>query len=213
MAELIAYAARTGTKRNLAGLRELGWRLLISAAGVQQTEGFEDLGIALDNGAWSARGTGEYPDRLKRLFIRLVVMFGALADWTVPPDIVAGGASSLNLSLRWMPWVLKHCRRALLAVQDGMEVEHVRQYLGPDVGVFVGGSTEWKLGTMASWARLARERGAWCHIARVNSTARIRKCATAGATSFDGSNASRFAVNQPRLGRAVAQQFFDWEDS
>jgi hypothetical protein len=33
MAELIAYAARTGTKRNLAGLRELGWRLLISAAG------------------------------------------------------------------------------------------------------------------------------------------------------------------------------------
>ena len=30
MGELIAYAARTGTKRNLVGLRELGWRLLIS---------------------------------------------------------------------------------------------------------------------------------------------------------------------------------------
>lgn len=213
MAELIAYAARTGTQRNLSGLRELGWRLLISAAGVQRTEGFEDLGIALDNGAWSARATGAYPDHLKRLFIRLVLTFGCIADWTVPPDIVAGGAASLDLSLRWMSWVLKHCKRALLAVQDGMEVDHVRTYLGHDVGVFVGGTTQWKLATMAAWADLARERGAWCHIARVNSTLRIRKCAIAGATSFDGSNASRFAVNQPRLGRAVAQQFFDWEES
>lgn len=213
MAELIAYAARTGTKRNLAGLRELGWRLLISAAGVQSTEGFEDLGIALDNGAWSVRGTGAYPYRLKKLFVRLVLLFGGIADWVVPPDIVAGGAASLDLSLRCMGWVLKHSRRALLAVQDGMEVEHVRPYLGPDVGVFVGGGTQWKLDTMASWAQLARERGAWCHIARVNTVRRIRQCAIAGATSFDGSNASRFAVNQPRLGRAVAQQFFDWEDS
>jgi len=140
MAELIAYAVRTGTKRNLAGLRELGWRLLVSAAGVQSTEGFEDLGIALDNGAWSARGTGEYPDRLKRLFIRLVVTLGSIADWAVPPDIVAGGTASLNLSLHWLPWVLKHCRRALLAVQDGMVVDQVRPHLGPDVGVFVGGT-------------------------------------------------------------------------
>jgi hypothetical protein len=93
MAELIAYAARTGTKRNLEGLRRLGWRLLVSAAGVQRTEGFEDIGIGLDNGAWSARGTGTYPAPLKRRFIRLVVTLGALADWAVPPDIVAGGAN------------------------------------------------------------------------------------------------------------------------
>lgn len=212
MAELIAYAARTGTKRNLAGLRRLGWRLLVSAAGVQRTEGFEDLGIALDNGAWSARGTGVYPDSLKRRFIQLVIMLGGLADWAVPPDIVAGGGASLLLSLRWMPWVLKHCKRALLAVQDGMEADQVRPYLGSEVGVFVGGTTQWKLATMATWAALARERGAWCHVARVNTVRRIRACATAGATSFDGSNASRFAVNQPQLGRAVAQQFFAWKE-
>jgi hypothetical protein len=212
MAELIAYASRTGTKRNLAGLRSMGWRLLISASGVQQTEGFEDLGIALDNGAWSARDTGTYPNELKRLFIRLVLAFGPIADWTVPPDIVAGGAASLALSLRWLPWVLRHCPRALLAVQDGMEVEHIRPHLGDRVGIFVGGSTEWKLATMARWADLARERGAWCHVARVNSPLRIRKCALAGATSFDGSNASRFAVNQPGLGRAVSQQFFILEE-
>lgn len=213
MGELVAYAARTGTKRNLEGLRGLGWRLLISAAGVQSTEGFEDLGIALDNGAWSVRDTGGYPDDLKRLFIRLVVAMGAIADWAVPPDIVAGGAASLALSLRWLPWVLRHCRRALLAVQDGMEVDDVRPHLGSDVGIFVGGTTQWKLDTMGDWATVARERGAWCHVARVNTARRIRKCAMAGVTSFDGSSASRYAVNQPRLGRAVAQQFFDWEES
>jgi hypothetical protein len=59
---------------------------------------------------------------------------------------------------------------------------------------------------MAQWADLARERRAWCHVARVNTALRIRKVALAGATSFDGSSASRFFVSQAGLGRAVAQQ-------
>jgi hypothetical protein len=212
MAELIAYAARTGTKRNLAGIRKMGWRLLVSAAGEHRTEGFEDLGIGLDNGAWSVRETGAYPDDLKRAFIRLMCAMGAIADWAVPPDLVAGGAASLALSLRWLAWVLTRCQRALLAVQDGITEAQVRPYLGADVGVFVGGTTSWKLATMAGWADLARERGAWCHVARVNSALRIRKVALAGATSFDGSSASRFALSQPRLGRAVDQQFLVFEE-
>lgn len=212
MAELIAYASRTGTARNLAGIRAMGWRLLVSAAGVHRTEGFEDVGVGLDNGAWSVRDSGNYTADLKRLFIRLVVQFGAVADWAVPPDIVAGGDRSLALSLRWLPWVLRWCRRALLAVQDGMTVSQVRPYLGGDVGVFVGGTTAWKLSTMVQWAALARERGAWCHVARVNTPLRIRKCALAGATSFDGSSASRFAKNHPKLDAAVSQQHFILED-
>jgi hypothetical protein len=209
MPELIAYAVRTGTQRNLEGIRRMGWRLLVSAAADHRSEGFEDPGIALDNGAWSVRDLGAYPARLKRRFIRLVCALGAVADWAVPPDIVAGGAASLRLSLRWMPWVLKRCRRALLAVQDGMTADQIRPYLGSDVGIFVGGTTPWKLETMAQWAALARERRTWCHVARVNTPKRIRKVALAQATSFDGSCASRYFVKQHNLGRAVAQQFFD----
>lgn len=52
---LIGYASRTGTRRNLALLRECGWRLLVSAAGVLRHEGFR---YALDNGAWSAYTQG-----------------------------------------------------------------------------------------------------------------------------------------------------------
>lgn len=38
---MVSYASRTGTRRNLAAMRGAGWRLLVSAAGVLRTEGFE----------------------------------------------------------------------------------------------------------------------------------------------------------------------------
>jgi hypothetical protein len=38
---LTAYASRTGTKQNLDAMRKAGWRLLVSAAGVVRTEGFQ----------------------------------------------------------------------------------------------------------------------------------------------------------------------------
>lgn len=37
---MLAYASRTGTRRNLDALREAGWRLMVSARGVLRTEGF-----------------------------------------------------------------------------------------------------------------------------------------------------------------------------
>lgn len=218
MAELLPYASRTGTRRNLAALRAANWRLLVSAEGVHRTEGFEHYGI--DDGAWTAfqqylKGLRPAPILNKRKFIKVVVELGAGADFTVVPDIVAGGRASLELSLRWLSWVLKHCRRALIAVQDGMVAHDVAHLLGSQVGIFVGGTTEprrgfpngWKLDTMCGWADLARARGAWCHVGRVNSALRINKVALAGATSFDGTSASRYAVTLPDLDRATRQQF------
>ena len=136
---------------------------------------------------------------------------GRDADWTVIPDIVAGGQPSLDLSLRWMRRVLDETGRGMLAVQDGMGADDVRDLIGPRVGVFVGGSTEWKLRTMAAWGALARERGAWCHVARVNSARRIRLCRLAGADSFDGTSASRYAKTLPLLDSANRQLALPWE--
>jgi len=53
---MIAYASRTGTRRNLDALRRAGWRLMISARGALRTEGFR---YALDNGAWTSSQRGE----------------------------------------------------------------------------------------------------------------------------------------------------------
>jgi hypothetical protein len=196
----MAYASRTGTRRNLAALRRHGWRLLVSAVACLRNEGFP---YALDNGAWSAYAQGRPFD--ERAFDVALRKMGAGADWTVLPDIVAGGPSSLELSLRWMRRVLDETPRALLAVQNGMTPEDVRPFLGPRVGLFVGGDTTWKLATLAEWCRLGREVGCWVHVGRVNTARRIHACGVAGADSFDGTSASRFAVTVPRLDNARHQ--------
>ena len=197
---MLAYASRTGTRRNLAALRGAGWRLLVSAAGCLRHEGFP---YALDNGAWSAFTQGKPFD--ERAFTVALRKLGAGADWSVLPDIVAGGLPSLELSLRWMRQVLDETPRALLAVQDGMTVEDVRPFLGPRVGLFIGGSTNWKLQTLHAWAELGREFGCWVHVGRVNTCRRISLCHFVGATSFDGTSASRFSKTLPSLDRAVRQ--------
>jgi len=201
---MIAYASRTGTRRNLDALRSAGWRLMVSARGVLRTEGFP---YALDNGAWTSFQRRE-PFH-EAAFERAVAFLGPGADWIVLPDIVMGGLASLEFSRRWLDR-LRHRRllsRAtfLLAVQNGMSPTHVRNLLGPRLGIFVGGDTQWKLATMAQWARLAHTHGAICHVGRVNSARRIRLCAAACIDSFDGSGVSRFVAALPPLDRARRQ--------
>jgi hypothetical protein len=197
---MIAYASRTGTRRNLEALRAHGWRLLVSPAGCLRNEGFP---YALDNGAWSAYTQGRPFD--ERAFAVALGKMGACADWTVLPDIVAGGAPSLELSLRWMRRVLDATPKAMMAVQNGMTFDDVRPFVGARVGIFIGGDTQWKLATVDGWCALGREVGAWVHVGRVNTASRIRHCAIAGAKSFDGTSASRFAVTVRPLDAARRQ--------
>lgn len=200
-AHLTPYASRTGTRRNLAALRAHGWRLLVSARGVARTEGFP---YAIDNGAWTAHQRGEAFDT--DAFVRVLDRLGRDADWVVVPDIVAGGRASLDLSLRWLPRVAGATSRPLIAVQDGIAPSDLEGLLvGGRVGIFVGGTTQYKLATLAQWATIARRHKAWCHVGRVNSARRIAHCAAAGAHSFDGTSASRYAVTIPKL-TAAAQQ-------
>lgn len=198
---MIPYAARTGTLRNLAALRAAGWRLLVSAKGRLRHEGFQ---YALDNGAWSAHVTGTEFDG--DAFQRAVDELGAGADWIVLPDIVAGGLRSLELSLSWLERIRSVGPPVLLPVQNGMEEADVREYVGSRVGIFLGGSTEWKLKTMARWGTFASFEGCHYHAGRVNSAKRIALCMASGVHSFDGSGPSRFAQVLPRLDNAVAQR-------
>lgn len=191
-----AYASRTGTKINLDALRAAGWRLMLSATGVWRTEGFP---YALDNGAWTAFQAGTPFDAGR--FMGLLERFGAGADFVVVPDIVRGGHESLRLSLRWLDrlwWV--RCPR-LIAVQDGVTPADLDWLLSAEVGIFVGGTDTWKEQTMRAWATAARERGAICHVGRVNTQRRLLKCLAAEVDSFDGSSVSRFAVHLPLLER------------
>lgn len=207
MAEIQAYASRTGTRTTLAALREHGWRLLVSATGVHRTEG---MGYCLDNGAWTAHVQGTPWD--EQAFVDLVTELGPGADFVIAPDVVAGGYRSLALSLSWVP-TLRACSLVLVPVQDGMAYEVVAPYIDEWTGIFVGGSTEWKLATMAEWGRVARERDAYMHVGRVNTVRRIQACQLAGAHSFDGTSVTRFPPSLERLDRAVRQRALDFSEA
>lgn len=200
---MIAYASRTGTRRNLAALREADWRLMISPAGVLRTEGFR---YALDNGAWSA--FAQKTEWSEDKFCDALDRFGGGADFVVVPDIVCGGLDSLALSRTWIRAVTDSAPLALIAVQNGMTADHIAGLLRPNVGIFVGGDDKWKEQTMAAWADLARAHRTHCHVGRVNSQRRLKLVQMAGADSFDGSGPSRFEKCLRVMERGLAQPCF-----
>ncbi len=198
---MISYASITGSSRNLAALRRYGWRVMLSPAhNMLDPRGFR---YALDNGAWSYFKNGLPFDGVA--FDAALKSVGSKADFVVVPDIVSGGRASLMLSLFWIDRVLDIAPVALLAVQDGITGREIEHLLSPRVGLFVGGSTEWKLDTLRDWSSIARRRSAWCHVGRVNTARRIHLCGNAGVTSFDGTSATRFSITTPKLTNARNQ--------
>lgn len=205
-AELVYYATYTTTRRNLAALGAAGIRVLLGPDQLDRgLQGHPTLRYALDNGAWGAFTQGGAFDDVR--FWAVLERWGEVRervqrpDWIVCPDIVAGGLDSLALSLRWLPYVRQY-GHPLIAVQDGMTPEDIEEHIGPSVGLFLGGSTAWKWATLPMWADMARTYRAHLHVGRVNSERGIRVCRAHGVTSADGTSASRFAVNAPRLGAA-----------
>ena len=195
-------------------LRAHGWGIFVTPEAIERNrpawrwsqEGASPMPYAGDNGAWSAFVNGTTWDPAG--FVELLDEAGELAVFVAVPDIVEGGLDSLEHSRRWLPRVLERSRRALVVVQDGMSFEDVRPMLSGRVGVFVGGSTEWKESTLKPWAALAQRCGAWCHVGRVNSVRRINMCTNSGVDSIDGTSAVRFSSNIGKLDGARRQLSF-----
>lgn len=192
---MIAYASAMGRGRNLEAVRAAGWRIMITAADPREPPG--DIGYCIDNGAWTAHVRGSPFD--ETAFLKTYERHGPGADFVVVPDIVAGGKASLEFSVRWLERLGRPLCPLLLAVQDGLGEADIGPLVGDGLGIFIGGSTPWKLATAQTWGRLALLAACWCHMGRVNTVRRIAICAGAGIHSFDGSSVSRFAVTLPKL--------------
>ena len=186
---MIGYASNTGTRRNLQALRDNGWRILLTPDNPTPREG---LRYGIDNGAWGAFQKQQPFD--VKAFKTLVERRGGAADFVIVPDIVAGGEQSLDFSASWLPY-LRPIRNLLLPVQDGMNPSRVGAWLSAwtNLGVFLGGSTEWKLRTMYGWGMVAHSHGRHYHVGRVNSKRRIRLAHEAGADSIDGTSATMYS--------------------
>lgn len=101
------------------------------------------------------------------------------------PDVVGDWTATLD---RWQSFP-KDDWPVLLAIvlQDGAIVETVPW---DEIGaVFVGGTTEWKLGPeVRSIVAEANARGIWAHMGRVNSHRRLRYATSIGCNSVDGTH-------------------------
>jgi hypothetical protein len=204
------YASWTGTKKNLRALRNNGWSLLMSPDTLfrckNKTAPLWPDGTAapyvLDNGAWGCHQREEPFN--ETAFLWAYDRIAANAEWVVAPDIVGGGLDSLSLTKTWLP-KLDH-KKVLIAVQDGMTSEHVDPLMDLNRGIFLGGTTEYKMSSMMDWGKYCAAKNIYFHVARVNTIKRFRACQAAGADSIDGSGASRFACTASLLPDAAKQQ-------
>jgi len=200
---MIAYASNTRAPKNLAALERAGWRLFISPAERHLSKHFS-MRFAVDNGAWHCYRNNLPFDHDG--FSRLVEKYGPMADFVIIPDIVAGGEKSLEFSLAWLNR-LRGLRLLLLPVQDGMDPKDVGAILEQHLamGIFLGGSTEYKLRNMYAWGMVAHAMRRYYHVGRVNSKRRVKLAKEAGADSFDGTSVSMYSVNIGKLDAARRQ--------
>ena len=111
----------------------------------------------------------------------------AAADclFAVAPDVVADAEATIARSMPWMPKMRALGYPVAFVAQDGLEDLDI-PWDEFDV-LFIGGSTEWKLGPEArTIAAEAKRRGKGLHMGRVNSEKRFRYAQAIGCDTVDG---------------------------
>lgn len=186
--DVIGYGGSTTCRPNIERLRAAGFGVVVTPRRPQQPE----LRYMLDNGAFYLWQEGKPFDERKFLdLLNKVRGFANKPDFGVCPDKVAAGWDSLEYSMAWRdrlpadwPWYL--------AVQDGMTPCGVLQVVDRFAGLFVGGTSEWKLRSLPGWVHLARQERKQIHVGRVNSLSRaFYVTKVCGADSFDGTSWQR----------------------
>ena len=167
--------------------------------------------FCIDNGCFSDR----WDEAKWWRFLTDNAHAAATCLFAVAPDVVGDAAATLDRSMPWMPKIRALGYRVAFVAQDGLESLTV-PWDDFDV-LFIGGTTEWKLGPQArALVADAKARGKWVHMGRVNSERRYRYAHAIGCDSVDGTFLTFGPdVLLPRLlswARVEDQGLFDLED-
>jgi len=185
---IVPYMAMSTNKRNFRWLDRYPWRWLLSpfrpnGADMDRFEGF-----AIDNGAY-VYGKRDLPFDADP-FMRDVDTYGERADWVVIPDVLCDKDATLDQAERWI--AILDGLPLLIVAQDGMVEEDLEPFCRRGIGIFIGGSTEFKLSSIPWIAQLCIRHDVLCHVGRVNTVRRLDICVNGGAHSFDGSGMAIF---------------------
>lgn len=142
---------------------------------------FAEFPYVLDNGAWPAFVRSKpFDDAAYQRLIGRAALASIAPDWIAVPDVVCDKDATIENWYRRAPELRKLGWPLAFVVQNGMVKEDVPA--GADV-VFVGGSTEWKWGTVTYWCQHFPR----VHVGRVNTEKLLWQAHRAGAESCDGS--------------------------
>src|SRR5262245_31073333 len=175
----------SGTTATSRRYRRVGELIVPGAGNAPDTLRLAPGRWAMDNGAFGGFDGAAFVRMLERFYGRRGCRFVAA------PDVVADAHQTLQQWPFWSRLIRGIGFPPALVGQDGMTVRDVPW---PEIAAFfVGGSTEWKLGPQAEGLiAVAKARGLWVHMGRVNSQERIWEAARKGCDSFDGSSYSRW---------------------
>lgn len=151
---------------------------------------------AADNGCFSPSGK---PFDADRWFTWLSSLDPAGALFAVAPDVVGDAVATLERSRPWLARIRQLGFPVAFVAQDG--IENTTVPWGEFDALFIGGSTEFKLGLQARRAvAVAKALGKHVHMGRVNSKRRFDIATHWGCDSVDGTFlAFGPSVNLPRL--------------
>lgn len=181
---MLLVSSATATIRAHADDPNIG-HLLTPGNGNTESVWSTGLPVACDNECFNKLNKPAYIAMLRTVQRRGVL-------WVAAPDVVGDACATLLRFSKWANVLDYYGLPIALVAQDGQEAlpvpwDRIRC-------LFIGGSTEWKLGYHA--ARLiaeAKDRGKWVHVGRVNTQGRERLFDAIGADSTDGSSYSRFS--------------------
>jgi hypothetical protein len=153
---------------------------------------------AADNDAYNG---GFDEDAYRQMLERLHGLPGCV--FVAAPDVVGDAEVTYRLWEEWGWALARYELPPAYVLQDGLEDWPVPWGQGVRA-VFIGGTTEFKLGEVArEVAAEAKRRGLWVHMGRVNSLRRIRYANAIGCDSVDGSKYARWTDTRLPLGLAA----------
>ena len=178
---LVMVSNQTAWKTHYLQGRYGGLGLLLPPNGLRGP--YPHLPWALDNGAFPAWKNNapwaedEFLHALDWAAERTVP-----PRWVVVPDSVGQAQITFDLWHSWHQRIRERGFRCAFACQDGMTPESlVANDVEADV-LFIGGTTDWKMGSIRMWTASHPR----VHVGRINGLRGLMACHTAGAESTDG---------------------------
>lgn len=149
---------------------------------------------ACDNACYSGFNEEKYINMVENVHNKLAenIQCKPRLKFISMPDKVCDASETKKLFDLWYPKMLKYFDIPLAYVlQDGVTEEEVPW--DKIAAVFIGGSTKFKLGIgAANIVKIAKYKGKWVHMGRVNSEKRLIYAIQIGCDSVDGSKYSMY---------------------